>query len=202
MCVVCSVYAFVDVVKILSIAVWGPIKASYKDFLWFCLNLDPDCLKPSNFQVRKTPTHEGITYIYYHTSTRAIATVSLERLQKFSMRMLSSRTSGLSQLSEKTSMSNATDSPSTRSSFGTRLCLFRCIILSWLERLSRELRVVSVRLSTELGPGFDSISPLNRIKWINQDIKIIKLSRSKSCLVNDAFSMWHCTRRPGCLIFR
>ena len=158
-------------VKILSIAVWGPIKSSYKDFLWFCFNFDPDCLKPYNLQVRKTPTCECITYIYCHTSTRAIAPVSSERLQKNSIRMLSSRTSGLSQLSEKTSISYARDSPSTRSSFGTRLCIFRCIILRWLERLSRELRVVSVRLSTEFGPGFDSLSPLNRIKWINQNVK-------------------------------
>ena len=47
--------------------------------------------------------------------------------------------------------------------------------------------MVSVRLSTEFGPGFDSISPHNRIKWIDQDVKIIKLSKSTSCLVNNAF---------------
>ena len=36
---------------------------------------------------------------------------------------------------------------------------------------------------SEFGPGFDSISPLKRIKQTNQDVMVIKRSESLSCLV-------------------
>ena len=77
-----------------------------------------------------------------------------------------------SQLSEKTRTSYADASPSIKSSFGTMLWIFKCIILKCLERYSNELdeqlETESILPSTESGPGFGCTSPHNKIRQVTQ----------------------------------
>ena len=86
--------------------------------------------------------------------------------EKCSIQILAFGILGLSQLSEKTRTSYADASPSIRSSFGTMLWIFKCIILKCLERYSNELdeqlETEPILPSTESGPGFGCTSPHNK----------------------------------------
>ena len=72
-------------------------------------------------------------------------------------------TLGFNQLSVKIMTSYAVDSALTRSIFGVKLCMFRCMILNRFCKVAsdaaKELLDNEI-FSTESGPGFGSTSPL------------------------------------------
>ena len=77
---------------------------------------------------------------------------------KLSIRIGSFDTCGFNQISVKTSTSYACASHLIISIFGIRLCIFRCMILKWLESMSNELKELDIldilaSVSTESGPG-------------------------------------------------
>ena len=112
----------------------------------------------------------------------------------YSIRILSSFISGLSQLSEQTSISYACVSHFIRSIFGTILWTFRCIILRWLMRVWREISEDELLISaidlTESGPGLECISPL----WMRRSIsqrQMTSISKIRKRLrENLAFPFW------------